>query len=251
MPLSGNDIASGRRAGGCNPKWGGRGAVTVMSLLLAGCASSPLPAIVAPPVATAPVQGGAAAETAKAVPGADVVANKVANVNEAADKAHTAQTANGFFQLAAPAVTGALGGLSLNMAPVAAYTVVARQINRCWLRGEPPVLANVQFHAKTSVTPAETAKISLYEKQPNARRGPRVYTIELTPTMGGSAMFVENHRLEGALAHRLHADLARWAAGEKTCLPSPTIEGAATAAAPLLSADKSRQAKTARTAKRK
>jgi hypothetical protein len=101
--------------------------------------------------------------------------------------------------------------------PVAAYTLIAQQIHACWLTPGAPKLPNHGFHADVSPKDGSTAKIVLYEKGPDRKRGLLAYKITIGESSGGSLVTSENRRLDAKLEAVFKADLARWAKGDLHC----------------------------------
>lgn len=101
--------------------------------------------------------------------------------------------------------------------PVAAYTLIAQQIHACWLTPGASKLPNHGFHASVSPKDGSTAKIVLYKKGPDKRRGVLVFRIAIGESGGGSVITSHNRRLDAKLADAFKADLARWAKGDDRC----------------------------------
>ena len=101
--------------------------------------------------------------------------------------------------------------------PVATYTLIAQQIHACWLTPGAPKLPNHGFHADVSPQDASTARIIIFEKGPDKKRGVQVFKITISGSGGGSVVTSENHRLDTKLDGAFKADLVRWARGDSSC----------------------------------
>ncbi len=114
----------------------------------------------------------------------------------------------------APVVSGSVHS---DQSPVAAYTLIAQQIHACWLTPGAPKLPDHGFHASVSPGDDSAAKIVLYKKGPDRRRGVMVYRISIGESGGGSVITSENRHLDAKLDAAFKADLARWARGDNRC----------------------------------
>lgn len=102
-------------------------------------------------------------------------------------------------------------------APVAVYTQLAQQIRACWLAPATTKLPNHGFHADVSPNDANNARIIIYEKDPQGKRGVQAFRINISAGGGGSTVQSENRRLDKTLDGAFKADLARWSKGDQSC----------------------------------
>ena len=101
-------------------------------------------------------------------------------------------------------------------APVAVYTQLAQQIRACWLAPATTKLTKHGFHAEVSPD-SSNAKIVIYEKDPQGKRGVQAFRINISGGGGGSSVQSENRRLDKTLDVAFKADLARWSKGNQGC----------------------------------
>lgn len=101
--------------------------------------------------------------------------------------------------------------------PIEVYTLLARQIRRCWLSLEKPKLANHDFRAEASAEGGGKAKIAIYRKVPGRKLGPFAFHIDLLAEGTGTLVKSTNRRLPKKLANTLRADIARWVKGSESC----------------------------------
>ena len=101
--------------------------------------------------------------------------------------------------------------------PVAAYTLLAQRIRACWLTPGSPKLTNHGFHAEVAPGDIKEAKIILYERADDGRRGVSAFRIDITAESSGALISSQNTRLEQKLDVSFKADLARWAKGDERC----------------------------------
>jgi hypothetical protein len=101
--------------------------------------------------------------------------------------------------------------------PLAAYSVLAQRIKYCWLNPTSPRLPNHGFHAEVAPGEVKEAKMVVYEKAPDGRRGTSVFKIDITAETDGALVSAHNVRLEKATEAGFKADLARWAKGDERC----------------------------------
>jgi hypothetical protein len=102
-------------------------------------------------------------------------------------------------------------------APVAVYTQLAQQIRTCWFTPGTSRLTNHGFHAEVSPNDADHAKIIIYEKDPQGKRGIQAFRINISGGGSGSTVQSENRRLDETLNTAFKADLARWSKGDQSC----------------------------------
>ena len=105
----------------------------------------------------------------------------------------------------------------LPQAPVAAYSLLAQRIKYCWLNATSPRLPNHGFHAELAPGEIREAKMVVYEKNAEGRRGTSVFKVAITGDADGSTVSAQNVRLEKATEAGFKADLARWANGDDRC----------------------------------
>jgi hypothetical protein len=101
-------------------------------------------------------------------------------------------------------------------APVAVYTQLAQQIRACWLAPTTTKLTKHGFHAEVSPD-SSNAKIVIYEKDPQGKRGVQAFRINISGGSSGSSVQSENRRLDKTLDVAFKADLARWSKGNQGC----------------------------------
>jgi hypothetical protein len=105
----------------------------------------------------------------------------------------------------------------LAQAPVGAYSLLAQRIKYCWLNATSPRLPNHGFHAELAPGEIREAKMVVYEKNAEGRRGTSVFKVVITGDADGSTVSSQNVRLEKATEAGFKADLARWAKGDDRC----------------------------------
>jgi hypothetical protein len=101
--------------------------------------------------------------------------------------------------------------------PIAVYTQLAQQIRLCWLMPGKTKLTNHGFHAEVSPDDSNNAKIVIFEKDPEGKRGVQAFRISIAGGSGGSTVQSENRRLDKTLEAAFKADLVRWSKGDQTC----------------------------------
>ncbi|MEJ2123295.1 MAG: hypothetical protein P8Y67_11675 [Alphaproteobacteria bacterium] len=102
-----------------------------------------------------------------------------------------------------------------SLSPTAAYTLLAQRIHSCWLTPAAPKLPNHGFHAEVAPN-SEHAKIIIYKKTANNKRGLQVYRIIINSGMT-SSVFAENRRLDAKMDASFKRDIARWLKGDSSC----------------------------------
>lgn len=102
-----------------------------------------------------------------------------------------------------------------DLSPTAAYTVLAQQIHACWLKPGAPKLPNHGFHAEVAPN-SQHAKIVLYKKTANNRRGLLVYRIIIDSGMT-STIVAQNRKLSAKMDAGFKRDIARWMKGDSRC----------------------------------
>jgi hypothetical protein len=101
--------------------------------------------------------------------------------------------------------------------PVEAYSLIAARIKYCWLNPSTPRLANHGFHAEIAPGEAQEAKIIVYQKAEDGRRGTSAVKVNISAESSGSLISTQNSRLDPANIAAFKADLARWAKGDDRC----------------------------------
>ncbi len=101
--------------------------------------------------------------------------------------------------------------------PVDVYTQLAQEIRACWFTPGKSKLTNHGFYADVLPDDKDNAKIIIYEKDPEGRRGVQAFRIDISGSAGGSTVKSENRRLDKALDLAFKSDLARWSKGEQGC----------------------------------
>lgn len=101
--------------------------------------------------------------------------------------------------------------------PVEAYSLIAARIKYCWLNPSTPRLPNHGFHAEIAPGEAQEAKIIVYQKAEDGRRGTSVVKVNIAAESSGSLISTQNSRLDAASTAAFKADLARWAKGDDRC----------------------------------
>lgn len=115
------------------------------------------------------------------------------------------------------AASDAPDSVSWDGAPVAVYTQLAQEIRACWLAPTTTKLPNHGFHAEVSPNDTNTAKIIIYEKDPQGKRGVQAFRINISASGDSSTVQSENRRLDKTLDVAFKADLARWSKGNQGC----------------------------------
>jgi hypothetical protein len=101
--------------------------------------------------------------------------------------------------------------------PIEAYSLIAARIKYCWLNPSTPRLPNHGFHAEIAPGEAQEAKIIVYQKAEDGRRGTSVVKVNISAESSGSLISTQNSRLDAANTAAFKADLARWAKGDDRC----------------------------------
>lgn len=101
--------------------------------------------------------------------------------------------------------------------PIDVYTQLAQQIRACWFTPGKSKLTNHGFHAEVPPNDNDNAKIIIYEKDPEGKRGVQAFRINITGNSSGSTVQSENRRLDKALDTAFKSDLVRWSKGDQSC----------------------------------
>jgi hypothetical protein len=101
--------------------------------------------------------------------------------------------------------------------PIAVYTQLAQQIRLCWLMPGKTKLTNHGCHAEVSPDDGNAAKIVIFEKDPEGKRGVQAFRINISGGSSGSTVQSENRRLDKDMEAAFKADLVRWSKGDQSC----------------------------------
>jgi len=101
--------------------------------------------------------------------------------------------------------------------PIEAYSLLAQRIKYCWLNPTSPRLSNHGFHAEMAPGEVREAKMIVYEKAPDGRRGTSAFKIDITAESSGALVSTRNVRLSKGDEAAFKTDLARWAKGDDRC----------------------------------
>jgi hypothetical protein len=107
--------------------------------------------------------------------------------------------------------------VSIDKGPVDTYALLAQRIKYCWLNPTTPRLPNHGFWSDLPAGEVKEAKMVVYEKDPDGRRGTSVFKIDITAESSGSLVTAQNVRLDKTLEASFKSDLARWAKGDDRC----------------------------------
>jgi hypothetical protein len=105
----------------------------------------------------------------------------------------------------------------IDQPPIEAYSLLAQRIKYCWLNPTAPRLPNHGFYSDLPAGEVKEAKMVVYEKAPDGRRGTTVFKVDITAESEGALVAAQNVRLDKALEASFKADLARWATGDERC----------------------------------
>jgi hypothetical protein len=105
----------------------------------------------------------------------------------------------------------------IDKSPIDAYSLLAQRIKYCWLNPSTPRLPNHGFHAEMAPGEVREAKMVVYEKAPDGRRGTSVVKIDITAESSGALVSTKNVRLNKNDEAAFKTDLARWAKGDDRC----------------------------------
>lgn len=178
-------------------------------------AAAPAPAVIPPVPSRNPKKPKTAASSRTQLAGAAPAAQKSPTPQTEAE-----EKPQSFLALMNPFgggdTPGASGNAQSDASPTATYTMLAQQIHACWLTPGAPKLPNHGFHAEVAPGGQGNAKIIIYEKAADGRRGTPVFRISIT---GGStsAITSENYRLDAKLDATFKSDIARWVKGDNGC----------------------------------
>lgn len=101
--------------------------------------------------------------------------------------------------------------------PVPVYTRLAQQIRTCWLTPGAPKLPDHGFHAEAGAGDADEAKIILYKKAEDGRRGLQAFSLTIDGKLTGSTVRAQNRKLDKKLDQAFKSDLVRWSKGDQSC----------------------------------
>lgn len=122
----------------------------------------------------------------------------------------------GNLQLFSPS-SGGPDAVTIDQPPLAAYSVLAQRIKYCWLNPSAPRLPNHGFFSEIPAGEVKEAKMVVYEKDKDGRRGTTVFKVDITAEADGALVSAQNARLDKAMEAGFKADLARWAKGDERC----------------------------------
>jgi hypothetical protein len=117
------------------------------------------------------------------------------------------------------AEAGGPDAVLIDQKPVEAYSLLALRIKYCWLNPSSPRLPNHGFYSDLPAGEVKEAKMVVYEKSPDGRRGSTVFKVDITAEPNGALVAAHNYRLDKALEASFKSDLARWAKGDDRCKP--------------------------------
>lgn len=165
------------------------------------------------PFTTSATPPDAAAEGAATAGGASASASTAAtaSTSTAGTGGGTGTTAGTGEQPSGPEV------VSIDQPPLGAYSVLAQRIKYCWLNATSPRLPNHGFYSDIPAGEVRDAKMLVYEKDAEGRRGNTAFKVEITADSGGSLITSRNFRLDKAMEGGFKADLARWVKGDDRC----------------------------------
>jgi hypothetical protein len=101
--------------------------------------------------------------------------------------------------------------------PVLVYTRLAQQIRACWLTPGASKLPDHGFHAEVGPGDPDEAKIILYKKAEDGRRGLQAFSLTIDGKLTGSTVSARNRKLDKKLDQAFKSDLARWSKGDQNC----------------------------------
>lgn len=101
--------------------------------------------------------------------------------------------------------------------PVPVYTRLAQQVRACWLTPGAPKLPDHGFHAEVGAGDANEAKIILYKKAEDGRRGLQAFSLQIDGKLTGSTVKAQNRKLDKKLDQAFKSDLVRWSKGDQSC----------------------------------
>ena len=108
-------------------------------------------------------------------------------------------------------------GELIEMNYIAAYSVIARGIQHCWLADKKP-LAKAQFFARTN-TKDKTPRsdIYLHKAEKGRKRGPRIISVHLEPKGNATEIRVDNRLLDPLNHTHFNNDIRHWVKGGGGC----------------------------------
>jgi hypothetical protein len=112
---------------------------------------------------------------------------------------------------------GGPNAVLIEQKPIEAYSLLAQRIKYCWLNPSSPRLPNHGFYSDLPAGEVKEAKMVVYEKSPDGRRGTTVFKVDITAESSGALVSAQNVKLDKALEASFKADLARWAKGDERC----------------------------------
>ena len=118
---------------------------------------------------------------------------------------------------AGSADAGGPNAVLIEQKPIDAYSLLAQRIKYCWLNPSSPRLPNHGFYSDLPAGEVREAKMVVYEKSPDGRRGSTVFKVDITAESSGALISAQNVKLDKTLDANFKADLARWAKGDERC----------------------------------
>jgi hypothetical protein len=112
---------------------------------------------------------------------------------------------------------GGPDAVQIDKTPIDAYSLLAQRIKYCWLNPSTPRLLNHGFHAEMAPGEVKEAKMLVYEKDADGRRGVTAIRVDITSEFSGTLVSTQNLRLSKTDEAAFKADLARWARGDDRC----------------------------------
>ncbi len=108
-------------------------------------------------------------------------------------------------------------GEVINLNYIAAYSVIAKGVQHCWLADKKP-LAKAQFFARTN-TKDKTPRsdIYLHKAEKGRKRGPRIISVHLEPKGEATEIRVDNRLLDPLNLAHFNNDIRHWVKGGEGC----------------------------------
>lgn len=108
-------------------------------------------------------------------------------------------------------------GETVEMNYIAAYSVIAKGVQQCWLAEGKP-LSKAQFFARTN-TKAQTPRsdIYLHKTEKGRKRGPRIVSVHLEPKGTATEIRVDNRQLDPITLTHFNTDIRHWLNGNGEC----------------------------------
>lgn len=114
-------------------------------------------------------------------------------------------------------ITSAIGTTQKSeMDYIHTYAAIATGLQKCWLADKMP-LQKSQFFARTKNKGEEKSDIFVHGPAESPKRGPRIFSVHLTPKGAGTELLFDNRLLDPLTESKVRADVNRWAKGEEGC----------------------------------